>query len=130
MRGFHRYGRRGRSFMGPLWMIGLAILFFSGRWWPGILVLVGISMVFSALWRESQPQEYPTPQPQPQPMAPAAPIFIPNPSPAPVSVAPRADVLPGNCPRCGAPVRTAEVKWNGAQAACSYCGSTLPATRS
>ena len=111
-------------------MIGLAVLFFSGHWWPGILVLIGISMVVSAVWRGSQPEDYSAPQPQPQPMAPAAPFVIPNPSPAPVSYAPRADLLPGNCPRCGAPVRPNELKWNGSHAACSYCGSALPMNKS
>ena len=134
MRGFRGYrpgfGRRGRAPMGgAIWMIGLAVLFFSGHWWPGILVLIGISMVFSALMRSSQPQDDPS---QPLPMPSSAPVFIPNPSPAPapVSYAPHPDVLPGSCPRCGAPVRVNEVKWNGTHsAACSYCGSTLSMTR-
>jgi hypothetical protein len=39
----------------------------------------------------------------------------------------RTDLLPGNCPHCGAPVRPAEVKWTGAQSAsCGFCSSNLP----
>ena len=135
---YHRYGprlvRHGRApFGGAIWMIGLAVLFVSGHWWPGILVLVGISIVFSTLWKESQPQDDSTPAPLPDyyPTQSAAPVVIPSPSPAPVSLAPRADLLPGNCPRCGAPVRTNEIKWNGTHSAnCSYCGSTLPMNKS
>jgi hypothetical protein len=28
--------------------------------------------------------------------------------------------LPANCPRCGAPLKSDDIKWNGKQAACSY----------
>jgi hypothetical protein len=39
----------------------------------------------------------------------------------------RVDLLPTNCPRCGAPTRGHEIHWIGAQSAnCSYCGSSLP----
>lgn len=34
---------------GGIWLIGLAVLFLTGRWWPGILVLVGLSALFSGL---------------------------------------------------------------------------------
>lgn len=34
---------------GGIWLIGLAVLFMTGWWWPGILVLVGLSSLFSGL---------------------------------------------------------------------------------
>jgi hypothetical protein len=36
---------------GFLFFIGLALLFFSGRFWPGILVLVGVTSFISAIAR-------------------------------------------------------------------------------
>ena len=127
------FARRGRSFRGAIWMIGLAVLFFSGRWWPGILILIGISLVFSAFERESEPRSFPDPRFEPQPIAPPAPVILtpPSPAPAPFISTPRADLLPDTCPRCGAPVRGNEIKWNGTHSAsCSYCGSTLPLVKS
>ena len=35
--------RRWRELNGGLWLIGLGVLFLSGTFWPGILVLVGLS---------------------------------------------------------------------------------------
>ncbi len=32
-----------RSIHAAVWLIGLAILFWTGNWWPGILVLIAIS---------------------------------------------------------------------------------------
>lgn len=34
---------------GGIWLIGLALLFMTGRWWPGILVLIGVSSLISGL---------------------------------------------------------------------------------
>ena len=34
---------------GGLFLIGLAVLFFTGWWWPGILVLIGISSLVGSL---------------------------------------------------------------------------------
>ena len=34
---------------GGVWLIGLAVLFMTGRWWPGIMVLIGLSSLFSGL---------------------------------------------------------------------------------
>ncbi len=30
---------------GAIWLIGLAIIAWQGWWWPGILVLVALSMI-------------------------------------------------------------------------------------
>jgi hypothetical protein len=44
-----------RSIHGAIWMIGLAILFWKGWWWPGILILVAISSIAEALIRQYAP---------------------------------------------------------------------------
>jgi hypothetical protein len=36
---------------GAVWLIGLAILFATDQFWPGILILVGLSIVAGALVR-------------------------------------------------------------------------------
>lgn len=41
------------GWQGFFWMAGLAILFASGYFWPGILILIGLSMLLGALTRES-----------------------------------------------------------------------------
>jgi len=125
----HHFGHRGRPILGGVWMIGLGFLFLTGHWWPGILVLVGISIVIGAFQKETQPQIFERSEPPPvQPPAPAP----QNPRPAqPITITPvetsyRSDLLPSNCGQCGAPVRSRDVKWlTSKSAACAYCGSAL-----
>jgi len=111
-------------------MIGLAILFFWGHWWPGILILAGLSIIFESIfrlatvpWNQNPPPPVdPNPMPIPMPMSPPA---------APVEPIHRSDLLPGTCPHCGAPIRAGEVKWTGNQSAsCGYCSSNLPMKKS
>jgi len=40
------------GWQGFFWMIGLAVLFYTGLWWPGILILIGISTILGAATRE------------------------------------------------------------------------------
>jgi hypothetical protein len=117
-----------------IWLIGLAILFFTGLWWPGILVLVGISMVLQWIFSESSTQtrfeQAPQPAPRPVIQTPAA-ASTPAPQAAPIVTPPAAlyhpvQLLPPTCSHCGGPVRAYEVKWTGARSAvCAYCGSGL-----
>ncbi len=136
----HHYYRNQRSWHGGVhsgvWLIGLAILFLTGLWWPGILVLVGISMVLQWVFsKDSSPDVFEqAPQSPPAQVPPVAPASVAAPvtPPAPVSFTPAQQyhpvtALPSACPHCGGPVRANEVKWSGAQAAaCAYCGSVLP----
>jgi DNA-directed RNA polymerase subunit RPC12/RpoP len=117
-------------------MIGLGILMLSGRWWPGILVLIGLSLVIGALTRESRPPFFDQPEvPTASPLDPAPP---PAPArsqpinpPAPAEPGYRFDLLPSNCSQCGGPVRSHDVKWLGPKsAACPYCGSPLSMKKS
>lgn len=123
-----RMHRPWHPFGGLFWLLLLAFFFMGGRWWPGILVLIGLSMLFGALFRDElpqRPQDLPPVQMPVRPPAPAAPIV----TVAAVSAEPihSADLLPATCPHCGGPVRSHEVKWTGNQsAACAYCGSALP----
>jgi hypothetical protein len=41
-----------KNLMGGIWLIGLGVLFYTGRWWPGILFLVGITMLIEGWIRE------------------------------------------------------------------------------
>lgn len=42
------------------WLTGLAVLFATGYFWPGIVILVGVSIVLGALTRESQGSPFAT----------------------------------------------------------------------
>ncbi|HNN13412.1 MAG TPA: hypothetical protein PKL78_07635 [Anaerolineales bacterium] len=132
-----RYGpplfRRRHRFGGWIWWALLGFLFFggNGHWWPGILVLIGLFVLFGSLFREERPSE-----PPPAPIDPFDPKpFAPPPAPKPAPPPPaepyhRADLLPATCPNCGGPVRSGEVKWTSSHsAACSYCGSNIEAKK-
>ena len=118
-----------RDIHGAIWLIGLGILFWQGWWWPGILILIGLSGILEALIMMYVPQSYVeevpsgTPPPSTPPVQ-AAPI-----PPVPVAEH-RMELLPSICPKCGGPIRGHEVKWTGPQSAdCPFCGSNLPMAR-
>lgn len=132
-----RFGHRhhGHPLQGAIWMIGIGVLMLWGHWWPGIIILIGLSMILGAFWKGSDAQTFENVEPPVIP--PARPVSVPPvppvtpkpfvPSAPVVSTVHRTDLLPSNCPHCGAPVRANDVKWTGTQsAACAYCGSTLP----
>ena len=115
-----------RNLHGAVWLIGLAILAWQGWWWPGILVLVAMSMLLEGALMAFAPHAFvdetaapPAPQPQ-------APVVVTTPAPA----APpehRLELLPATCPNCGGPLHGKDVKWTGPQSAdCPYCGANLP----
>jgi hypothetical protein len=129
-----RVTRRKGQFHAALWLIGLAVLAITGRWWPGILILVILSILLeSAVKRggqsdgdeevsetmtETKPEAAPSPIPRVEPAAPAPEVH-------------KTEWLPLNCPKCGAPTRAADVRWMGdSSAACPYCGSNLPLRKS
>lgn len=123
-----RYGpgfaRPWRPLRSAIWLIGLGILFFWGHWWPGILVLIGLTMIVEALFRAPMRQ---WPQNSPPPASPVSPPAAPVPAPVQIDPVHRVELLPANCPQCGGPIRAHEVKWTGRQsAACPFCGTNLP----
>ncbi len=130
----HRRFRHGPRMHHPwkpfgsfFWLLLIVFLFMGGRWWPGILILIGLSMLLGALSREDASQPARDLPPVHMPVMPAAPA-APTVTVSAVSAEPthRTDLLPATCPHCGGPVRAHEVKWTGKQsAACAYCGSSL-----
>jgi len=121
-----------RTIHGAVWLIGLAILFWKGWFWPGILVLIGISAIVEAVIRLNVPgaaepvveDKGPVAKSVTEPQAPPAAAPVVEGTPSPVH---RADLLPSVCPKCNAPVHGNEVKWTGPQSAnCAYCGANLP----
>ena len=94
-----------------IWLIGLAILFWQGWFWPGILVLVAISGVTQALLqtyvkRQQEQRQAELDQQQWEQR--------------------RSDWLPSQCPQCGGPLSVESVKWTGPDTAdCPYCNTHL-----
>lgn len=125
-----------RNIHGAVWLIGLAILAWKGWWFPGILVLVAISMIIEALIMAVVPNAYRVTMASEDDDDDEEEIIVPV-APAPVTAAPaptmdehRYELLPTTCPKCGGPVRGNEVKWTGKQSAdCSFCGANLPMRR-
>lgn len=57
-----------------VWLIGLAILAWRGWWWPGILVLVGISIVYKGVIKRYAPKAF---EPEEPPLPPSQVIASP-----------------------------------------------------
>jgi hypothetical protein len=114
-----------QSIHAVVWLIGLAILAWQGWWWPGILVLVAISVIFEAVLKQYVPQAVEKVETT---QAPAQPI--PQTNAALVTITPpehRVDLLPAACSKCGGPLRGHEVRWTGPQSAdCPFCGANIP----
>ncbi len=90
-----------------IWLIGLAILFWQGWIFPGILVLVAISGITQALIMAYVKQKE---------------------GAAAVETA-RELNLPPSCPNCGGPISHQSVRWTGTHtAACPYCGAAIKVT--
>ena len=58
------------AWQGFFWLMGMAVLFASGRFWPGILILLGVTALIGALTKDSEgspfagpPREEPSPSP-------------------------------------------------------------------
>ena len=120
-----------RNLHGAVWLIGLAILAWQGWWWPGILVLVAISMLLEGALMQFAPHAFVDEAPAASAPAPAAsapaPAASAPPAPAPATPEHRLELLPAVCPNCGGPIRGQEVRWTGPQSAdCPYCGANLP----
>jgi hypothetical protein len=124
-----RYGRdyQMRDIQRAIWLIGLGILFLTRWWWPGILILIGVSMIVGALVRErialderdTVPPGEPLPPiagPPAEPFTPAPPVFVSTPA-APVN-----KPLPGVCPNCGAGKFE---RLGPERAKCWHCGSEI-----
>ncbi|MBL8094273.1 MAG: hypothetical protein JNL73_08890 [Anaerolineales bacterium] len=130
-----RTNRRSSPLIGALWMFGLAYLFFSHNWWPGILILIGITIVANAVLAgvtiATAAPEIPS-SPPPEPSRAPGPVAAPTPfvSTADEPVRPPSPTrpldLPDRCPNCGGPTG-ASAPQGGAldPTLCHYCGSRL-----
>jgi len=118
-----------------IWLIGLGVLFLTGWWWPGILIVIGLSMVAGALLRADAPAAT-----ERSPEAPAIPPSLATPPTPFVASTPERVVLqaeslettrpvrlPDICPYCGAPPRTLPARDPANPYACPYCGANLQA---
>jgi hypothetical protein len=117
-----------------IWLVGLAILAWTNGWWPGILLLIGLSIIFETFLKWFAPHAYQDatevpPQPSEQVSTSTAQPSVLSVPPAPEWTG-RDDWLPSTCPKCGAPTRASQVRWSGpSSAACPYCGINLPLQR-
>jgi DNA-directed RNA polymerase subunit RPC12/RpoP len=127
--------RRRGQFHAALWLVGLAVLAITDNWWPGILILVAISILLeSAVKRGDQsngdveePKTVIDEKPEVTRASPPRVETVTPPRVVPSAEARKVEWLPLNCPKCGAPTRAADVRWTSeASAACPYCGSNLP----
>lgn len=99
-----------KSIGGGIFLIGLAILFATDWFWPGILVLIGVTSLAEVFLRRMTPGDIP----------------LRVDVPARLRVQPELVRYPAKCPHCGAPVP--EPLQEGTRkrgAACAYCGATL-----
>lgn len=123
-----------------IWLIGLGILFLFNFIWPGILILIGLTMVVTAFMPVER-REMPAIPPAPTPPVPSQFAAAPQPEdagePLPPILADKADLLykqsllPETCPACGGPVKqnAQQVVWNDDQTAvCPFCAAKLKIT--
>jgi hypothetical protein len=78
MYGRSQYG----GIIGLIWLLGLAVMYAFDLWWPGILILVGISAVVGTILRpmiSAQRQQQPPYQPSQPPRQPEPPLYPPPP---------------------------------------------------
>lgn len=100
-----------KQIQGAIWLIGLAILFWKGWWWPGILILLGVSGLFQGIVQLylSRQKEQDKKLEQEKSLA-----------------AERGKWLPATCPKCGGPISGANVNWSGPDTGdCPYCHANL-----
>ena len=145
------HSKRRSDLKTGLWLIGIGILWYTGAWWPGILILFGLSIILDNLY--GRIQGAPPVKPEPDALqsdaieAEYAEIIpddgdviidddsIPDPvtgrydsTPKPAAPYIPADTswLPANCPACGAEVEAHKMLWESeTKAGCPYCHTVL-----
>jgi len=131
-----------RDVIGGIWLIGLGILFLFDFFWPGILILAGLSMIVTALMPPVK-REMPPAAPTPAKVVDVQAKEEPQASPAqeeqlPPSLAEKADLLyrqsllPETCPSCGGPVKqnVDKVAWKDDDTAeCPFCSAKITISR-
>jgi len=106
------------------WLIGIAVIALNDWWWPGILVLVAVSMILRALLQHRTPSPLDDEQGAWQTNDPDMILSTRkgdkhNP-----------ELLPSKCSKCGGPIREHEVRWTRSRSAeCPFCEAKLPMRR-
>lgn len=126
-----------RNVIAGIWLIGLGILFLFNFIWPGVLILIGLSMIATAVMPVEK-REMPAVPPPPAPGQPTPAVQPEAPGePLPPVLAEKADLLykqsllPETCPACGGPVKlnAHQVVWNDDETAvCPFCAAKLKVT--
>ena len=139
-----------KNVIAAVWLIGLGLLFMVNYIWPGILILIGITMIVNATMHEEPTVMPPTDtlrQAQGKaldPLAEPVEARVAEPSTSttttalgeslPAVLASEAErlylasKLPENCPACGAPMRANAKKltWHEDNSlSCGFCGYRL-----
>lgn len=140
-----------KNVIAAVWLIGLGLLFMVNYIWPGILILIGITMIVNATMHEEPTVMPPTDdtlrqaqRTAPNPLAEPVEARVADPSTStataalgeslPAVLASEAErlylvsKLPENCPACGAPMRANAEKltWHEDNSlSCGFCGYRL-----
>ncbi|MHB1120954.1 MAG: hypothetical protein ACYC11_12940 [Bellilinea sp.] len=133
-----------KNALAGLWLIGLGILFLVDFFWPGILILIGLSMIISAYMKD-EPGSLP-PSKTAAPVAPAVPeepltveveekvVGAAVEAPLPAVLAGEGERLyltsrlPEKCPACDAPMKANAEKMardGDGTVECLFCGYRL-----
>ena len=118
-----------RQIQGAIWLVGLGILAWQGWWWPGILVLLGISGLFQGavqLYLSRQNEQAQAVEQQAQAARQQAELEQQRAQQQVELEHTRAAWLPAACPNCGAPLNVSSVQWSAPNAGnCPYCHANL-----
>lgn len=125
-----------RDVIAGIWLIGLGILFLFDFFWPGILILIGLSMIVTAMMPPVKKEAPPAPPPPAQVIdaalkdepAPEKEESLPSVLAEQADLIYRQSLLPETCPVCGAPVKknAANVAWRDEETAeCPFCAAKL-----
>ncbi len=102
-----------KSLSSAIFLIGLAILAWQGWWWPGILVLIAVSLIVEAAIQMAVPEA------------------VADEAAESLAAPKERGAMPGKCPQCGAPLSSDKVEWTSpASAKCSFCGAEVQTSRS
>jgi DNA-directed RNA polymerase subunit RPC12/RpoP len=121
-----------KNLQAAVWLIGLGVLFLLRSFWPGILILIGVSIVIQALLPEAE-AAVPEPVP-PAAEPPAAPEVVEEEAladpvpPLDEELHAMSGELPAECPACGGPVREnaqAVLPAGKGQVVCPFCGRKI-----
>lgn len=144
MRGMNAKRSTASTIRSVIWLVGLVILWRTGSFWPGILILAAVSMLaelmFKLAWGVVLDKKEEDELPETiEPLNPDEAESVNNryqrldpeelqsdPIPPAAGADKRAALLPALCPSCGAPLEAGKVVWlSDTKARCPFCGSHI-----